>query len=284
MPHATETPSSSLTYTSYEGNSWSAHFRASNINILVDPWLVDTLTFGGLDFIYSGSKRIVTPESTDINTIASHTNIILLTMSIDDHAHKPTLQALPKNILVVGSPSAAAVARQLGYTTVYALDHGEELRVFDGKMTITATMGALVGPPWSKREVGFVIREHCPQGISLYYEPHADFVAESVKSAAPVDVVVTPPCTQSLLGYELVKGATTNVELLKLLRPRVVIPLMNADFDASGPLNDLLSERGGPVELERQIKAMATDELAVEQNTIRVCMPPAPGEPMVVVV
>ncbi len=66
--------------------------------------------------------------------------------------------------------------------------------------------GALVGPPWSKRENGFVLREAAPGGASLYYEPHCDFDAASVSAAAPVDVVVTPPASQILLGYPLVGG------------------------------------------------------------------------------
>jgi hypothetical protein len=66
--------------------------------------------------------------------------------------------------------------------------------------------GALVGPPWSKRENGFVLREEAAGGASLYYEPHCDYDAASVGRAGPVDVVVTPPSTQSLLGYDLVSG------------------------------------------------------------------------------
>ncbi len=41
-----------------------------------------------------------------------------LVQGLDDHAHKPTLRKLSKDIPVVGSPAAAAVARQLGFKTV----------------------------------------------------------------------------------------------------------------------------------------------------------------------
>ena len=34
----------------------------AGINVLVDPWLVGKLTFGGLDMIYAGSKRVARPE------------------------------------------------------------------------------------------------------------------------------------------------------------------------------------------------------------------------------
>jgi L-ascorbate metabolism protein UlaG (beta-lactamase superfamily) len=273
-PSSATTPAATaLTYTSYEGNSWRAEFASTGLKVLVDPWLVGNLAFGGLESIYCGTKRIARPETIDIDQLAAETDLILLTMSIDDHAHRPTLQRLPKSLPVVGSPSAAAVARDLGNTTVYEVDHGQEIVVCDGKMKIRATKGALVGPPWSKRENGFVLSETSSTGISLYYEPHADYVASSVAEVGTVDVVVSPPSTQSLLGYQLVKGATDNIPLLKMLRPKVVVPLMNAEFDATGPLNSLLSETGGVESLERQLKE--TPEL----KNVKICLPVA-GTPM----
>jgi L-ascorbate metabolism protein UlaG (beta-lactamase superfamily) len=271
-PSSTRTPKVALSYTSYEGNSWRVEFAYSGVKILVDPWLVGNLAFGGLESIYCGTKRIARPETIDIGQLAAETDFILLTMSIDDHAHRPTLERLPKTIPVIGSPSAAAVARNLGYTSVYEVDHGQERLICDGKLKVRATKGALVGPPWSKRENGFVLSE-TGGGISLYYEPHADYVASSVAEVGTVDVVVSPPSTQSLLGYHLVKGATDNIPLLKMLRPKVVIPLMNAEFDATGPLNSLLSETGGVEMLEKQLKE--TPEL----KNVKICLPVA-GRPM----
>lgn len=271
---ATATPlTQALQYTSYEGNAWRGELVASGVKFLVDPWLVGNLEFGGLDWMYSGKKRVTRAETIDIDRLAAETDFILLTMSIDDHAHRPTLQRLPKSLPVVGSPSAAAVARSLGYATVFEVDHGQEVTLCDGKIKIRATQGALVGPPWSKRENGFVITETSSDGISLYYEPHADYVASSVAEVGQVDVVVSPPCTQSLLGYQLVKGATDNIPLLKLLRPKVLVALMNAEFDASGPLNSLLTEVGGPKEVEKQLAEVP--ELA----GVKVLVPKA-GQPL----
>lgn len=183
-------------------------------------------------------------------------------MSIDDHAHRPTLKRLPKSIPVVASPSAAEVAKELGFQNITTLKHGEETTIGEGgeggRMTIQATVGALVGPPWSTRENGFILREIMPGGVSLYYEPHCDYVLDSIKKAlaqgggAGVDVVVTPPSTQSLLGaYDLVKGNTDNIVLLKTLKPKVVVPLLNAEFDSTGPLAAVIVETGGVEELRK---------------------------------
>jgi hypothetical protein len=49
---------------------------------------------------------------------------------------------------VLASPSAAAVARELGYKTVYEIDHGQELSVCEGRMRVKATQGAWVWTCW----------------------------------------------------------------------------------------------------------------------------------------
>jgi hypothetical protein len=85
---------------------------------------------------------------------------------------------------------------------------------------------------------------------------------------------VSPPNTQSLLGYELVKGNTDNVALLSMLRPKTVIALMNAEFDGSGPLATLISEQGGPGALEQQIR-----EADGVDSSVQVLVPRS-GEPM----
>lgn len=264
-----------LTYTSLEGNTWSAELSQTKTRVLTDPWLVGNLTFGGLDFIYSGSKKVATADTIDLDAVAKNTDFILLTMSIDDHCHKPTLQALAErnpDIPIIASPSAAKVARDIGFRVVYELDHGEEAALKNGDVRVKATMGALVGPPWSKRENGFLITEK--DGISIYYEPHADYDPSSVKTVGTCDVIITPPCTQSLLGYDLVKGKTDNIPLLEILKPKAIIALMNAEFDGSGPLAALISESGGPDLLEQQIK----DSPNIDKGT-QVFVPKA-GEPL----
>ncbi len=60
---------------------------------------------------------------------------------LDDHSHKPTLERLPKDKLVVGSPAAAAVCQSLGFTNVFGLDHSKTKTVCNGRLQITATAG-----------------------------------------------------------------------------------------------------------------------------------------------
>ena len=64
----------------------------------------------------------------------------------------------------------------------------------------------LPGPPWSTREAGFIIKEMRADGISVYYEPHCDYVESSIAPHAPVDVVISPVVSESLAGFPLVLG------------------------------------------------------------------------------
>lgn len=65
--------------------------------------------------------------------------------------------------------------------------------------------GALVGPPWSKRENGFIFSENAADGIKLYYEPHCDYQEDSFKDVPSVDAVITPASDQIIANaYPLV--------------------------------------------------------------------------------
>ena len=58
---------------------------------------------------------------------------------LDDHAHRPTLERIPKDKPIVASPAGAAVAKQLGFKEVHSVDHGQAITM--GPLTIRATMG-----------------------------------------------------------------------------------------------------------------------------------------------
>jgi hypothetical protein len=45
-------------------------------------------------------------------------------------------------------------------------------------------------------------------------------------------------------SYPLLKGDTDLLKLLKLLQPKVLVPLLNADLDQEGKLTSLMSVRG----------------------------------------
>ncbi len=123
-----------------------------------------------------------------------------------------------------------------------------------------------------------MLRETCDNPASLYYEPHCDFDAGSLRQAGAVDVVVTPvKSTLMNLGagaYPLVQGDMNLQQLLQLTKPKVVVPLMNAEIDQEGPLSQLLIERGETQGLEEQLRSAGMQ--------VRVDFPAPAGESMAI--
>lgn len=83
---------------------------------------------------------------------------VCLPQWVDDHTHIPTLERLPKHIPIIAQSEAADRIRPLGFKSLTTISHGQTMQLCDGKLQLTATAGALVGPPWSMRQNGYVLR------------------------------------------------------------------------------------------------------------------------------
>uniref|UniRef100_A0A7R9VFK0 Metallo-beta-lactamase domain-containing protein n=1 Tax=Chlamydomonas euryale TaxID=1486919 RepID=A0A7R9VFK0_9CHLO len=288
-PSASSSPTSfhhGVTCTSYEGNCIGVKFNNSGVRVLIDPWLEGDLTFFNQDWVYRGKKRVINARgggSVDTQQLLMETDVVVLTQYLDDHCHEPTLQKVPRNMLIVANPEAADRIKPMGFTNVRVLDHGQTVAVADGRMTITATEGALVGPPWSKRQNGVTFREaETKDGshASLYFEAHCDFTDASIAKLGSVDVVVTPVESTILgsreagVGYPVVMGDINLMRLLKQLRPKVLVPLLNAQIDAEGPLSPAVFQRGDVAAVRQQ--------LADAGLSTRLEMPAPPGETLAI--
>jgi len=240
-------PKRRVTYQNLGGNSWKMTFETTGTTVLCDPWLVDSLTFFGLPLLYEGKK-----DTTRLGVAAAEgTDVILLSQGLEDHAHPPTLELLPKELTVVASPTAAKVARDLGFKSVIEMWPGQTRLI--GNLSITATSGALVGPPWSQRENGFIVREQGRQGVSCYYEPHCSFDASALAREKEVDIVISP-ATEILIGaFPLVNGFEETKTLLKIMSPEVLMPLRNGAIDQSGVISPLVTESGSIETLKRDM-------------------------------
>jgi hypothetical protein len=74
-------------------------------------------------------------------------------------------------------------------------------------------------------------------------------------------------------SYPLLKGDTDIAALLKLLRPKVLVPLLNAELDQEGSLTPIMSVRGSSESgAVRQVLA------AAGLSGVRLEMPAPPGE------
>jgi L-ascorbate metabolism protein UlaG (beta-lactamase superfamily) len=240
----------------------------NGVTMLIDPVLEGPLDFG-IPQIYSGKKKTLPPT----NLVASLPPIdcILITQGLDDHAHVRTLTKLASDtrfdtVPIVAPPSAKGALEESGMlrlANVRFLRHGEQTTVTSstgrdersssstimGAMDIRATTGALVGPPWQTRENGYVLRPSPSTTTgtctpSIYIEPHVEFQEEELRREAPIDVVITPIVGQRLPILDLINGPEQAVKLVNLLRPKVIIPMMNSDVEVSGIAAALVSQNG----------------------------------------
>jgi L-ascorbate metabolism protein UlaG (beta-lactamase superfamily) len=219
-----------------DSNSWLIEMGGKRI--LLDPWLVGSLSFGNLTWLFEGKKNRV-------RSIPENIDLILLSQGLPDHAHVPTLEQLDRSIPVVGSPGAVKVAEQLGYQAT-ALGHGEEFVLADA-VKIRAFPGSPVGP--TTLENGYLVTDLVEQS-RLYYEPHG-YHSPTLKEFAPVDVVITPiiDLKLPLLGA-VIKGSTSAVQVAEWLKPQVILPTAaGGDISFEGLLMSVLKAEGGADEV-----------------------------------
>ncbi len=230
-----------LTY--FDSNSWL--MEINHQRILLDPWLVGDLTFGGATWLFKGTKNQPRP-------IPENIDLILLSQGLEDHAHPPTLKALDKNIPVVASPNGAKVAQELGYTSVTVLEHGAEFTL-DEKVKITAVPGSLIGV--NLVENGYILQD-LASGKTLYYEPHG-YHSDKIKTHQSIDVVITPIISLKLpLLGAVIQGQKTALELCEAVKPQVIISTAaGGDINFEGLLISLLKAEGTLEEFNKLLKS-----------------------------
>jgi L-ascorbate metabolism protein UlaG (beta-lactamase superfamily) len=232
-----------------DSNSWSIELASKHI--LLDPWLVGSLTFGNLPWLFEGTKTIYRP-------IPKNVDLILLSQGLPDHAHPPTLAALDRSIPVVASPSAAKIVRDLGYLHVTALAPGES-HTF-GDINIKAVPGSLVGP--GAVENGYVIRD---PSMSLYYEPHGSH-HPSLAQEGNIDAIITPLIDLKLpLVGAIIKGQTSALEVCELLQPKYIIPTAaGGDVKFEGILLSILKAEGSVAEFQTLLKSKSLSTESID--------------------
>ncbi|MBK1987806.1 MBL fold metallo-hydrolase [Sphaerospermopsis aphanizomenoides BCCUSP55] len=244
-------------FTWLDNNSWLIEIGEQRI--LLDPWLVDSLTFSNLDWLFKAYRLQDRP-------IPGNIDLILLSQGLEDHAHPPTLKQLDKNIPVVASANAAKVVEKLAYTNIITLNHGE-IFTLNNQVEIQALPGSSIGP--TILENGYLLKE-LTSGLKIYYEPHGNH-SPQLKQLAPIDVVITPIVNFDLpLVGSIIKGMNNALEVAKWLQPQIMLPTAaGGDVLFEGLLNKFLQTKG----------SIAEFQALLERNnfTTRV-IAPKPGE------
>ncbi len=217
--------------TYFGANGWLLEFGA--LRVLVDPWLSGPLEFPPGPWLFRGElpQEWPVPERLDL---------LLLTQGLPDHCHPASLERLERSLPVVGSASAAARARELGFQQVSALSPGQQLE--HRGLRVSATAGA----PVPQVENGYLL-EH-DEG-SLYLEPHG-FLDPAVP-ARRLDAVITPVVDLGLpLAGAFVRGRTAVPALLERFTPASVLAsTAGGDVRFTGLLTRLLWQKGSPAEV-----------------------------------
>ena len=215
-----------------DSNSWLIEIAGKRI--LLDPWLVGALMFGKADWFFKSERKT-------LREIPQNIDLILLSQGLEDHAHPATLKQLDHQIPVVGSPSAAKLVKEIGYSQVTSLAHGEIFTIPD-VLEIRAVVGSPTGP--TTLENGYILKD-LVEGTSIYYEPHG-YHASTLQEFAPVDVVITPTIDLKLpLIGTVIKGQKGAVQVAKWLKPQVILPTAaGGDLTYSGFLLNLLKAEG----------------------------------------
>ncbi|MBE9005972.1 MBL fold metallo-hydrolase [Fortiea sp. LEGE XX443] len=219
-----------------DNNSWLIEIGYQRI--LVDPWLVGSLSFG-VDWLFKGSLK-------QERLISEHIDLILLSQGLPDHTHLPTLKQLDHKIPVVASPNAAKVAQELGYTSVTSLAHSKTFTL-NNQVEVMALPGSPIGP--TLVENSYLLKE-LETNFTLYYEPHG-YHSPQLKKFAPVDVVITPTVDLALpLIGAIIRGTNSALEVAKWLQPQFILPTAaKADTIYEGLLVNFLKDVGTAEEL-----------------------------------
>ncbi len=242
-------------------NSWL--FQLAGKTILVDPWLVDPLTFAGQPWLFTAYHE--TPLAFTPDTLPP-IDLLLLSQGVDDHCHVPTLTQLDRTIPAIASPSAAKRLTQLGFQHVTPLSHWQSVTV--DQLTIQAIQGAEIQP--GQVENGVLLTDH-GSGQTLYYEPHW-YPASAAARIGKVDVAIAPVIGQifPFLG-QVIMGPDQALDLVQQLQPKVFLPTTRGEIRASGILPRLIKTIGSVAEFR--------DRLTTQHPDTQLCVPD-PGEPV----
>lgn len=212
--------------TRLELNSWIVEIAGQVI--LIDPWLIDPMTFFASPWLFKATHK---PPQTHIPDNLQNVDFILLSQSFDDHCHKPTLERLDHSIPVVASPAAAKIVRDLGYTEVIALNTWQKHLGANG-LEIMAMPSA---PASSGGENGYLLQDGAE---SLYYEPHIFPADQPIAShVSDLDVAIAPVVGQvfPFIG-QVIMGPQEALTMVNTLQPRVVMSTGNGDVHIEGLL------------------------------------------------
>ena len=186
-------------------NGWLIKFK--NTNLIIDPWLTGDLIFPPGEWFFKGSLN------NDV-FIEEKINVILITQSLPDHCHIPSLEMFDKNIDIICPKSAESILKKSGFTSIKVLQHSE--KIINNNLEFEATTGA----PVPQVENGYIVKDE--EGSGFYIEPHG-YLDKKLHNQK-LDAVITPTKNLELpLVGSFVKGADVIPQLINKFNPKYIL-------------------------------------------------------------
>jgi L-ascorbate metabolism protein UlaG (beta-lactamase superfamily) len=261
--YSTVSKSASVKLTFIGLNSWLVNI--DGFQILIDPWLVEAIVLYGSPWMFE-AKHVEPPCYTPA-TLPS-IDLILISQSLDDHCHQPTLAQLSKQIPVIAAPSAVKTIEKLGYDRVIGLAPWQTYRLND-QVEITATPGAKIQ---LQVENGFLVKS-LANNRTLYYEPHLAIdpvTIDHLSKLGKIDTIIAPIVGQifPLLG-KVIMNSQDAFQLASALQPQWYLPTAMGEINVQGILPQLTQSDGSIYEFT---KLLAHSKLSTQ------LIIPQPGE------
>jgi L-ascorbate metabolism protein UlaG (beta-lactamase superfamily) len=228
-------------------NFWQ--IESGGRKILIDPWLDTKMSLYGKSWLFEVRRSAIVG---DLSSILKDVDAIVISQSVDDRCHIPSLEQIPREIPIISTPTAVATIAKLGFPQIHSLPPGESIVIPKGDgntWKITAVVGATVG---LTRENGYLIQD---DERTIYYEPHIVDLPTIAKSVGKPDIVIAPAIGQifPLLG-KVIMDSQDALAVIQTLQPSFYLPTaIDPTLSASGILAKAITSQGSLPELQAAI-------------------------------
>ena len=239
--------------------------RCAGFTVLTDPNFVHM--HDKVDIGYGMTATRLTDPSMDIADLPP-IDLVLLSHFHGDHFDQVAERELDKALPIVTTAEAATALRERGFGNVHALERWNEIAVEkgDASLRITATPGRH-GPPVVSVALPDVIgtilefqRRGGPIAQRLYITGDTlviDDLKEIPERFPDIDLALLHIGGGRVLGMLVTMDDKQGVELLRIVEPKVAIPIHYDDYDVfKSPLSDFQAavEAAGLAERVRYLR------------------------------
>lgn len=250
LPASVENPSATRGSIYFIGTA-TVLIRAGGFTVLTDPNFIHRH-----ERVYLGNGLHATRQTDpaiDIEELPP-IDLVLLSHFHGDHFDQVAEQKLDKALPIVTTPEAAEQLRERGFTNLYPLEKWSDILVKkdDSRLRITSVPGRH-GPPGASLVLPDVM------GSVLEYERSGDdallrmyitgdtLVIDDLKQLPArypeLDLALLHLGGTRVLGVLVTMDAEQGVELLRIVQPKLAIPIHYNDYDVfKSPLEDFQRE------------------------------------------